>query len=65
MYKNKKVALALCILFGYAGFHKFYECKIGTGLAYFFTAGGFCIAWIIDIFKYIGLVLKPGDTYDP
>jgi restriction system protein len=52
--RNKYVALTLCILAGYVGFHKFYEGKIGMGLLYMCTCGLFCIGWFIDIFNLIG-----------
>lgn len=29
---NKWIALALCILLGYLGLHRFYEGKIATGI---------------------------------
>lgn len=48
--KSKSVALVLCILFGFLGFHQFYVGKIGMGLLYLFTAGLFGIGWLIDIF---------------
>lgn len=35
--RNKWVALVLCCLFGWFGAHKFYEGKVGRGLAYLFT----------------------------
>jgi hypothetical protein len=53
-YKNKTVALILCIFLGILGAHKFYVGKTGMGLIYLFT-GGICgIGWIIDIFLIIG-----------
>lgn len=32
---NKWIALALCILLGYLGLHRFYEGKIATGILCF------------------------------
>lgn len=58
--KNKWVALALCILLGYFGAHKFYEGKIGAGVLYIFTCGLFGIGWIVDI---IALLAKPNPYY--
>lgn len=46
--KSKLVALILCILFGYFGFHRFYVGKIGSGILYLFTFGFCGIGWIID-----------------
>ncbi|WP_346886927.1 TM2 domain-containing protein [Clostridium sp. UBA1056] len=53
-YKDKTVALILCILLGYFGAHRFYVGKTGMGLLYLFTGGIFGIGWIIDIFLIAG-----------
>ncbi|MBQ3133047.1 MAG: TM2 domain-containing protein [Clostridia bacterium] len=58
--KNKWVALALCILLGYFGAHKFYEGKVGMGILYLFTGGLFFIGVIIDFFA---LLVKPNPYY--
>lgn len=58
--KNKWVALALCILGGYFGLHKFYEGRIGSGLLYLCTLGLFGIGWIGDT---IALLAKPNPYY--
>lgn len=47
--KNKGVALALCVLLGYMGIHRFYVGKIGTGVLWLLTLGCFGIGWIVDI----------------
>lgn len=47
--KNRLAALLLCIFLGELGIHRFYVGKIGTGLLYLFTLGGFGIGMIIDI----------------
>lgn len=53
---NKWIALALCILLGYLGLHRFYEGKICTGILWLCT-GGLCgIGVIVDA---ILIVLKP------
>ena len=56
--KNKWISLALCFftLFG----HKFYEGKIGLGIAYIFTGAFFGIGWIVDLFV---LACKPTYYY--
>lgn len=38
---NKWIALALCILLGYLGLHRFYEGKIATGILWLCTGGFF------------------------
>ena len=48
-YKNRIIALLLCIFLGAGGIHRFYVGKIGTGLLYLFTGGLFGIGWIVDI----------------
>ena len=53
---NKWIALALCILLGYLGLHRFYEGKIWTGILWLCT-GGLCgIGVIVDA---ILIVMKP------
>lgn len=55
-WKNKWVALILCICLGWIGAHRYYEGKIITALIYTFTLGFFGIGWVIDIIR---LALKP------
>ncbi len=47
--KNRLVALLLCFFLGWAGGHRFYVNKVGTGLAMLFTMGGFGIWYFVDI----------------
>lgn len=49
--KNRGLALVLCIFLGYFGAHYFYAGRIGMGILYLFTAGLFCIGWIVDIVR--------------
>lgn len=58
--KNKWVAFCLCLFLGFAGAHKFYEGKIGTGILYLFTGGLLGIGWLIDCIK---LLFKPNPYY--
>lgn len=49
--KSKIVALILCALgfVGFAGLHKIYVGKIGSGILYFITFGWFFVGTIIDL----------------
>mgnify|MGYP001111951317 CR=1 FL=1 len=50
-HKSKTVALVLCILgfFGFAGIHRMYVGKVGSGVLHFFTVGFCMIGTIIDL----------------
>ena len=52
-HKSYAVTLVLAIFFGFAGFHRFYVGKVGTGLLWFLTAGMFVFGWLIDIFTVL------------
>ncbi len=47
--KNKYLILLCCIFGGWFGLHCFIEGKIKKGILYLFTAGLFCIGWLVDI----------------
>ncbi len=47
--KSRGIAALLCFLFGWAGAHRYYTGKIGTGLMMLFTMGGFGMWWFIDL----------------
>ncbi len=47
--KNRLVVLLLCFFFGWAGGHRFYVNKIGTGLIMLITMGGFGIWYFVDL----------------
>jgi hypothetical protein len=47
--KSRGVTLALAILLGPFGGHRFYVDKTGTGLAMALTLGGFGLWWIYDL----------------
>lgn len=53
---NKWIALALCILLGYLGLHRFYEGKIWTGILWLCTGGLFGVGIVVDA---ILIVMKP------
>ena len=51
--KSRSIALVLCILLGWLGVHRFYVGKIGTGILYLFTCGGFMIGLIVDLISIL------------
>lgn len=58
--KSKKVALVLCILFGWLGVHNFYAGNTGYGFLYLFTFGACGIGWILDIYLIAKGLYKDG-----
>lgn len=50
-WRNKWVALLLCVCFGWLGLHRFYEGKVFTGLLYLCTLGFLGIGWFVDIIR--------------
>ncbi len=53
--KSKMVALILCLLgfLGFAGIHRMYVGKVGSGVLYFLTSGLCFIGTIIDIISIL------------
>ncbi len=51
--KNYVVCLILAIFFGFWGLHRFYAGKIGTGILWMFSGGGFGIGWFADVITII------------
>ena len=49
VWKNKWVAMMLCVFFGILGMHRFYEEKKITGFIYLFTFGLLGMGWFFDI----------------
>ena len=58
--KSRSVALWLCVFLGWAGVHRFYVGKAGTGILWFLTCGMFCVGWVADICKIAGCKFKDG-----
>jgi TM2 domain-containing membrane protein YozV len=46
-------AALLCWFFGWAGVHRFYVGKVGTGILMLFTFGVFGILWLIDFIMIV------------
>ncbi|MBF0619785.1 MAG: TM2 domain-containing protein [Candidatus Omnitrophica bacterium] len=46
--KSRLICLLLCFFLGWAGAHRFYVRKTGTGLLMLCTGGGLGIWWIVD-----------------
>lgn len=47
--KNAALACLLCAFLGWAGIHRFYVGKIGTGIIQLLTVGGLGIWYLIDL----------------
>ncbi len=47
--KSRGVSLALAAVLGWAGAHRFYVGKVGTGLLMFLTMGGLGVWWTYDL----------------
>lgn len=54
--KRKLLAWALWAAFGWAGGHRFYLERTGTGLLMLFTGGGGLIWWVTDAFLLSGML---------
>lgn len=46
--RSRSVSLALAITLGWAGGHRFYAGRVGSGLAMLFTLGGLGLWWLYD-----------------
>ncbi|MBF0555118.1 MAG: TM2 domain-containing protein [Nitrospirae bacterium] len=60
--KSRLVALLLCFFLGWAGGHRFYANKIGTGIIMFMTMGGFGIWYFVDLVMISLGALKDKDN---
>ncbi|MEO5356525.1 MAG: TM2 domain-containing protein [Nitrospirae bacterium YQR-1] len=47
--KSRLVTLLLCFFLGWAGGHRFYVNKVGTGIIMLVTMGGFGIWYFVDL----------------
>lgn len=47
--RSRGAALALCLLIGWLGAHRFYVGKTGTGVLMLCTFGGFGLWWLYDV----------------
>jgi TM2 domain-containing membrane protein YozV len=57
--KSRLSALFLCVWFGIFGGHRFYVGKIGTGIVWLLTFGGFFIGYLVDL-----IMIITGGFYD-
>ena len=52
-FHSKWLTFFLCLFFGWAGVHRFYLGKIGSGLAYALTFGCLGFGWFMDLFAIL------------
>lgn len=57
--RSRGATLALAIVGGIVGLHRFYVGKVGTGVLMILTAGGFGLWWLYDL-----IVITAGDFRD-
>lgn len=53
IWKNKWIALLLCVFLGWMGAHKYYESKIVMGVIYTCTFAFLGVGWLIDIIRLL------------
>ena len=58
---KRLVALLLCIFLGWAGAHRFYVGKIGTGVLWLFTLGLLGVGMLFDLILIIAGEFKDAD----
>lgn len=51
--RNWLIVFFLCFIGGLGGWHRFYVGKIGTGIIWMFTLGGFLIGNLIDFYRIL------------
>lgn len=61
--KSRIAALLLCFFLGMFGVHRFYVGKIGTGILYMITLGGFGIGWLVDLIRIACGVFRDSQGY--
>lgn len=60
--KSRLITLLLCFLLGWAGGHRFYCNKVGSGLLMLFTMGGFGMWYFVDLVMIASGVFKDKDN---
>ena len=53
--------MILAIVLGFVGAHRFYVGKVGSGIVWLFTCGGFFFGYIYDIIKIASGTFKDGN----
>lgn len=59
--RNRWLALALCLVGGFLGVHRFYTGKVGTGVLYILTGGLFGVGAFVDFCSILFGVFRDGE----
>ena len=54
-YQNERKNPSTSLILAFFGLHYFYLGKIGLGIVFWLTGGGFGIWWLIDLFRAKGM----------
>ncbi len=59
--RSRWAALALCLIGGFLGIHRFYVGKMGTGVVYLLTGGLFFVGALVDFLSILFGYFRDGD----